>query len=149
MLIKKMTLLFLLVSVIASIGIAFADSDDYNIADFNRLLNGDKNLSNAKIEGAKLQCKDFSGVDFSNADLEEADFSNSNLTGANFKHADLEKVNFKGANLTNANFSYADLEEANLKGATILGAIFKQTELEYTTWTDGRVCAEGSIGGCW
>ena len=71
------------------------------------------------------------------------------MTGANFEHADLEKTNFSGANLSNANFYHADLEEANLNGANIEGANFKNAELEYTTWADGRLCAEGSIGDCW
>jgi len=51
--------------------------------------------------------------------------------------------------LSNADFKGADLEEANLKGANISGANFKGAELEYTTWVDGRVCAEDSVGSCW
>ncbi|MDD3435649.1 MAG: pentapeptide repeat-containing protein [Candidatus Gastranaerophilales bacterium] len=129
MLTKKTTTILLSTCLFATIGISVAAGDDYNVHDFNRLLKGDKNLADTKLEGADLRGKNLSGVDFRNADLEEANLSN--------------------ADLTNANFQNADLEEANLKGAKIKGAIFKGAELEFATWVDGRVCAEGSIGGCW
>lgn len=124
---KKTIIALLAVSVI-SIGTVFA-SNDFCQADLNRLLKGDKNLAGAKLEGANLK-----GMD---------------LSGRNFTGADLEEANLEGANLTNAIFKDADLEEANLKGANIKGAIFKGAELELTTWTNGRTCAEDSLGSCW
>lgn len=129
MLTKKITTTVLLISLFSTVGMAMAGKEDFSVADFNRLIKGDKNLSHSKLEGANLHGKNLSGVDFRNADLEKANLSNSDLT--------------------NANFQNADLEEANLKGAKIKGAIFKSTELEFATWVDGRICAEGSIGGCW
>jgi hypothetical protein len=55
--------------------------------------------------------------------LSGTDLSNANLTGANLSGADLEYANLEGADLTEANLTYA-------------------------YWTDGRKCAEGSIGEC-
>lgn len=103
-----------------------------------------KEMERSDFRGQNLMGKDFSFVD-----LEHSNFAGANLTNANFLNADLEKCDFTKANLTKANFTNADLEEANLKGANVKGAIFKNAELEYAIWTDGRTCAEGSIGGCW
>jgi len=108
---------------------AYADNDDFSQADYQRALNGDKNLQNAKLEKANLQ-----GI---------------NLSGANLSGADLEEANLQNADLTCANLQHADLEEANLKGAKINGAKFRGAKLEYTVWTDGRTCGEDSVGSCW
>lgn len=130
MLVKKIVVLFLTLSVL-SIGVALAKkvNEDFCQADYNRVLKG--------------------GKDFVGAKLEEANLKGLNLSGADFRGADLEKANLQGANLTDCNFKNADLEEVNLKGANIKGASFSGAELEYAIWIDGRVCAEGSVGGCW
>ena len=128
--IKKITTTTLLVLALTTFGVALAKQcDDFCQEDLDRALKGDKDLAGAKLEGADLHGRDFSGADF--------------------RGAEVEKVNFQGANLSNANFRNADLEEANLKGANIKGANFSGAELEYTIWVDGRICAEGSVGGCW
>src|SRR5574344_1975545 len=147
MFLKKIS--FILILLTLTVPMVIAQGNDFSQTDLKKALNGEKNLSEARLSNANLSGKNFSNVNFTNADLEGANLSNANLSGANFSHADLDKVNFQGANLENANFYHADLEEANLKGANIKGAKFKQAELEYTTWIDGRVCAEGSLGGCW
>lgn len=103
--------------------------EDFCQEDYDRLMNGDKNMVGGQLEGADLSGKSFRGVDF--------------------RGAELEKVNFQNADLSFASFKNADLEDANLKGAKIEGANFANAELEFATWVDGRVCAEGSLGGCW
>lgn len=130
MLVKKVVVLFLTLSVF-SIGVVFAKkvNDDFCQADYNRVLKGEK--------------------DFVGAKLEEANFKGLNLSGADFRGADLEKADLQRANLSDCNFKNADLEEVNLKGANIKGASFSGAELEYAIWVDGRICAEGSVGGCW
>lgn len=130
MLTKKMiTLFFILAFSTISIAVAKSVNEDFCQADFNRILKGEK--------------------DFVGAKLEEANLKGLNLSGADFRGADLEKANLQGTNLSGCNFKNADLEEVNLKGANIKGASFAGAELEYAIWTDGRVCAEGSVGGCW
>lgn len=124
----NLTVLIITTAVLSCTAIA-KSNDDYLQSDMDKLLKGEKCLIGAKLEGANLK--------------------GMKLNGVNFRNAELEKVNFENADLTNTNFTNADLEEANLKGAKINGAIFSGTELEYAKWTDGRICAEGSIGGCW
>lgn len=121
----------LLIAMVSTTGVALAKkiNEDFSQADFDRVLKGEK--------------------DFVGAKLEEACLKGLNLSGADFRGADLEKANLQGANLTDVNFKNADLEEVNLKGATTKGANFSGAELEFATWTDGRTCAEGSVGGCW
>lgn len=109
--------------------VSATDAEDFIQEDFNKVIMGCKDLAGIKIEAANLKGFNLSGVDFRGAELEE--------------------VNFQGADLTNVNFQNADMEEANLEGAKIDGANFKNAELEFAKWVDGRICAEGSIGGCW
>lgn len=111
------------------------------------------NLSWISFKGTKLQGADLSGANLTGADLREVELINANLTGANlygarldwgdFQWADLSGVNLNGAMLSNAN-----MRGANLKGAKVKGADFWKVILSGATWSDGRVCAEGSVGVC-
>jgi len=134
---------------IQSVNTIYADSNDFSQADFNRVSKGDKNLINAKLEKADLQSVDLSCANLQNAELDKANLQNVNLAKANLQNAELEGANLQNADLTKANLQNADLEGANLKGAKINGANFKGAELGYVVWTDGRVCAEDSVGSCW
>ena len=67
------------------------------------------------------------------------DFSGMMLAGMSFAGANLELADFTDADLQGADFQNANLDGANLTGANLTGA---------TSWTDGRECAEGSIGAC-
>jgi hypothetical protein len=57
--------------------------------------------------------------------------------------ADLREADLSGANLSGANLSYANLSGVRLAGARLQDAI-----LTGATWTDGRVCGEGSVATC-
>ncbi|MFW2438594.1 MAG: pentapeptide repeat-containing protein [Arenicellales bacterium] len=98
-----------------------------------------------------------------NANLERANLSNSilqlsSLKGANLRFANLEgahmhgvnlvKANLMMANLSKANLMDANLSGANLLGANLSGATLLKAKFDSATWTDGRVCAVGSIGEC-
>ena len=85
---------------------------------------------------AILRTKDNSGKEQTIKSLSGADLSGLDLSGLNFKKINISGAVLKGADLTKAKFDddlYAQLEGVNLSGAT---------------WTDGRTCAEGSIGFC-
>lgn len=130
MLTKKLMTICVVMALASGFSVAIAKKcDDFSQEDYNRALKGDKELIGAKLEGANLK-----GV---------------NLSGVDLRGAELEKADLQCADLTNANLKNADLEDANLKGAKIKGANFSGAELEFATWTDGRICAEGSVGGCW
>ena len=56
--------------------------------------------------------------------------------------------------MTNSDLSGANLTNANLSGANLYGAVLTATNLTnvsfgLATYTDGRLCAEGSIGACY
>jgi len=59
----------------------------------------------------------------------------------------LSNANLVEANLTGATLTKASLRGANLKGAILSKTTLQGADLSGATWTDGRVCAEGSIGG--
>ncbi len=73
-----------------------------------------------------------------NVDWHGCDKSGYLLAGADLRQANLTGVNFSGANL-----SYA-----NLGGAELTGVLLQGARLDGTIWTDGKVCAQGSLGHC-
>lgn len=52
------------------------------------------------------------------------------------------------ARLEGARFDQADLSYADLRGTYLGGLDLEGVRLSRTVWTDGRVCAEGSVGEC-
>lgn len=105
-------------------------------------------LSGANLSNAMLASAQFVGTNLMGADLTYANIERANLQRANLENAQLLGANLGGANLSGANFRGADLRYAMLTGANVEGAQFEGATLVKATWTDGRVCAEGSIGAC-
>lgn len=108
----------------------------------------DSSMTTMRLDGANLMRANLSGAILQLSNLEGA-----NLTLANLHRAHLHAVNLRGANLLLANLSKAslldaDLRGANLLGANLVGAILIQAKFEGATWTDGRICAKGSVGKC-
>ena len=85
----------------------------------------------------------WSGCDKTNAKLTRANLSRANLRGADLTRADLYKANLSGTKLRDAKLSGANLTNANLTNTNLWDA-----NLTGATWTDGRKCAEWSIGEC-
>lgn len=69
-------------------------------------------------------------------------------SGALLVGVDLRGAELVGTRLGQANLRYADLSQANLSGADLSGADLTGVRLEGATWTDGRLCAAGSLGVC-
>lgn len=100
-------------------------------------------LSGANLSRAKFNSTDLSGSRFPSANLSQADFSYATLNQAGMAHANLEGANLNFAELREADLSFANLRDANMAGAVLDGA-----KLDQAIWSDGRVCAVGSIGQC-
>lgn len=101
------------------------------------------NLSNADLLGAKLSEAHLVGADLGYADLRRARLDRADLSGARLTGAMLQETVLTDTRLAGADLSHADLRGARLDHADLTGAI-----LSRTLWTDGRVCASGSIGTC-
>ena len=96
---------------------------------------------------------DFSGTEVSSLQLNEAQFS-----GSTFKHAAISnfqcercgfwKADFQNARLLSVDLSHSDLTGANFMGAELVDLLLDGAQLGGVTWTDGNICAAGSIGVC-
>jgi hypothetical protein len=111
------------------------------------------NKNDAKLSGAKLPNANLSGAHLERVDLSGADLSYANLTGADLRGANLSRAVLKGAtlgeaDLTGADLSGADLGFAVLANALMGGARLDGASLQQSTWTDGRVCSDQSVGTC-
>lgn len=100
-------------------------------------------LTSADLMAARLAGARLSGADLDYADLRRADLRDCNLVEASLVGAILQDTLLDGARLSGANLNYADLRGTSLEGVNLEGV-----RLGRTVWTDGRVCAEGSVGQC-
>lgn len=92
----------------------------------------------ARLAGARL-----SGAELDYADLRRADLRDCDLVEASLVGAILQDTLLDGARISGANLAYADLRGTSLDGVNLEGV-----RLGRAVWTDGRVCAEGSVGEC-
>ena len=164
---------FTLMSILSclNITIAYAWTDDVDsLHDVNTLckLEPEAQCTSAvrigvNAPGVDMHNSSMTTMRLDNANLQGANLSNSilqlsNLKGANLMLANLQGAHMHGVNLQNANLSLANLMKvnlmdanlsgANLLGANLSGALLLKTKFDNATWTDGRVCAVGSIGKC-
>lgn len=108
----------------------------------------ESSLASARLDRSNFQRANFSRSIFQLANLKDTNLMLSNLEYAHLHGVNLQNANLMLANLTGASLFDADLSGANLRGANLLGAILIKAKFDNATWTDGRVCAEGSIGEC-
>lgn len=108
-----------------------------NAADLQKLLASpvciDCNLRGANLRQATLRSAILSGADLSSAILTGATLSGAHMTGAGANAANLSSAVLMRVKALNMFLPGVDMQSANLAGAT---------------WTDGRVCANESVGEC-
>jgi hypothetical protein len=92
--------------------------------------------------------RDLSGKNMSGLYLVGVNFATANLKGADLRRANLERADFGEANLERADLSEANLKMAGLRLSGIRAANLDRAILDGAVWTDGRVCAAGSVGQC-
>ena len=105
-------------------------------------------LPQARFDRANLRGANFSFAIMQLVSLQDTDLTLANLEGAHLHAANLKNTNLTLANLQRVNFVDADLRGANLRGANLTDAIFIGAKMANATWSDGRVCAAGSVGEC-
>ena len=105
-------------------------------------------MAQMRLDNANLKGANFEGAIMHLANLQGANLQGATLTRSHLHAVNLRGANLEGANLLGASLLDADLSGANLKGAYLINTTMIQANLSGTTWTDGRVCSEGSIGTC-
>ncbi len=135
-----------------------AYKNDLDNVFFNSIDLFDINLSDANLRNTTLWKANLELANLERANLEDADLVNANLKGANLEGANLKKANLLSADLEFADlrasdlkYAYlvdANLEMVDLEKADITLANLKGANLEGATWTNGKICKEGSIGKC-
>jgi len=60
----------------------------------------------------------------------------------------MSDANLAGSRLSWTKLTDADLSRANLTGANLASAELAGAKLSGATWVDGKICKEGSVGGC-
>jgi hypothetical protein len=101
------------------------------------------NLNSAVVRQGKFSATNLSGADLSYADLRKADLRYAQLTNGL-----LVGANFQGADLRDADLQGGDLRFADFTGARMEGVLLSGSRLDDAIWTDGRQCAEQSLGAC-
>src|SRR5215208_3696592 len=74
-------------------------------------------LQEANLQGASLQYANLQKADLQHAKLQKADFHGANLTAPNLRHAKLQEADLSVANLQGAKLQGANLYRADLRGA--------------------------------
>ncbi|NTV94103.1 MAG: pentapeptide repeat-containing protein [Thiobacillus sp.] len=100
-------------------------------------------LKNAVLAKGHFERADLSAADLSYANLDGADLRGANLRGAQLRGASLVQADLTGADLSGADFGFAVLTGVSLDGVRMDGTSFRQS-----TWVDGKVCNDQSVGSC-
>ncbi|MFV3074227.1 pentapeptide repeat-containing protein [Niveispirillum fermenti] len=155
----------LLVLALLSAGVAQAACTDPAASGVNwrRCYMDGRDLKGVALDGAMLrettfQRSDLTGAKLPRADAYRAKFISARMAGAvldgtrlieaDLTRADLAGASLKEADLRNAKLVGASMKGADLTGARLEGADLRNADLSQAVWTDGRTCAEGSMGQC-
>ena len=108
----------------------------------------DATMATMRLDGANLQGANLQRAILQLANLKGANLMLANLEGAHMHASNLQNANLMLANMQRVNLLDADLSGSNLTGANLTGAILIKAKFDNATWTDGRICAKGSVGEC-
>jgi hypothetical protein len=86
-------------------------------------------VTNAFLEGVRLENGELRRSVMAGADLKGADLSHANLDSSYLHSTNLRQANLTGANFHDVNLSGGDLTGADLSGADLQGAILDQADL--------------------
>lgn len=86
-------------------------------------------LSNKKMNGAKLKDSNFSGSSFNNSNLSGGRIDGSNLTGAHFRKALLYRIEGDNVMMESSVFEDATLTEAVVSNSSLRSANFRRADL--------------------
>lgn len=99
---------------------------------------GEESLAGTSMVNTRMQDCNFA----------ERHLMRSRLVNAQFIRCDFSRSDLSDARLVNVSFSDSDLSGARLQSAELINVSFERTRLDGAIWTDGRICAENSMGLC-
>ncbi len=134
------------------------DNSEIKDSEFSDTKISSGTFNGANFSNTKFTNCDFLGVNASNTKISNSTFINNRSINLNLTSAIINDSSLSGNDLSTGNFSSAiitnvDLSNTNLRNSYLRGAVLNNVKLEGadlsgSTWTDGRTCAEGSIGVC-
>jgi hypothetical protein len=104
-------------------------------------------LQGLKLEHARLVRSNFSSADLRDADLQDADFDDANLDSANFHNANLRSASFEGADMNEVTLLGSDLTGASFNDADLGAADLRQADLRNLRWKNIRNIKGANIAG--
>ena len=125
----------------------FSDAD-LKGADLSHALGLNAVWRNAVLDSARLDSADLKGADFDSASLIGASLVGANLQATSLFNADFSGTDLRNADLRNAFMNLADFSGADLREADLRLTEFRGTRFDGALWTDGKICATGSIDQC-
>jgi uncharacterized protein YjbI with pentapeptide repeats len=104
-------------------------------------------LQGLKLERANLLRADLSAADLRGSDLRSADFTSADLHSANFRGSNLEDASFENADMKDVDLSGSNLSGAKLKGTDMSGADLSFTDLRNVEWKQLKNVTTANIAG--
>jgi hypothetical protein len=95
-------------------------------------------LQGLKLEHARLVRSDFSSADLRDADLQDANFDDANLQSANFHNANLRSASFEGADMADVVLLGSNLAGVSFSDADLGGADLRNADLRNLRWQNIR-----------
>ncbi len=101
------------------------------------------NLNHSDLSSSDIEIMSIDSLDFSSSNFERTNFYEFSCDDCSF-----DSSSFRNASFVSTSFSGSDLSNADFKGSNISNAYLEGAKLEFAIWSNGIVCAKGSIGTC-